>query len=73
MGKVDRRKLRYNKQIYALYKGEKYIMQGTIRELAERRGVSESTMRYYRYESYLERAKGPNRIKLVALEGEFAE
>lgn len=40
---------RGNKQkiIYALYRGERYICDGTIRELAQDLGIKLSTAKYY--------------------------
>ena len=43
--------------IYALYKGDKFITEGTIKEIAEYTGLKESTIKYYGTNAYLKRVK----------------
>lgn len=40
---------------YALYKGDKYLFGGTIKELAKYLGVKEKTIRFYSTPCYLKR------------------
>ena len=42
---------------YALYKGDKYLFGGTIKELAKYLGVKEQTIRFYNSPCYLRRIK----------------
>lgn len=39
-------------QCFALYRGDEFIDVGTIKELAERRGVSQTTIRFLASRSY---------------------
>ena len=54
-------------KIYALYKGA-YITSGTISELAEFRGVKESSIRFYKSNVYKKRTKRGNGLRLIELE-----
>lgn len=42
---------------YALYKGDKFIMIGTIKEIAKCLGVSERTVHFYSTPTYMKRNK----------------
>lgn len=55
------------KSIYAMYKGDEYLSEGTIEELAENFKVSPRTIKFYLTPTYLKRGKGikGNRRKLV--------
>lgn len=55
------------KSIYAMYKGDEYLSEGTIEELAEHFKVSPRTIKFYLTPTYLKRGKGinGNRRKLV--------
>ena len=44
-------------RIYALYKGDKFITEGTRKEIAEYTGLKESTIKYYSTNAYLKRVK----------------
>nr|DAS65171.1 MAG TPA: Putative TetR-family transcriptional regulator [Caudoviricetes sp.] len=52
---------------YALYKGEKLLGMGTIRELAERFNVKTTTLYYYRTPTYLRRTSNEHGRRLVVL------
>lgn len=56
-----------NKSIYAMYKGDEYLRDGTIEELAEYFKVNPRTIKFYLTPTYLKRGKGinGNRRKLV--------
>lgn len=55
---------------FALYKGEQMIAIGTVREIAEERGVKPETIRFYKSETYQRRAKSEtnNRLKLIRID-----
>lgn len=54
------------KKQYALYKGDKYLFGGTIKELAKYLGVKERTITYYKTPEYLRRIKGrDNRYEVI--------
>ena len=54
---------------YALYKGDELLDVGTLRELAERRGVKQSTIYYYSMPTYKRRGKvGGNRLLAVRID-----
>lgn len=42
---------------FAIYKGDKLLCFGTVKECAEKLGITESTVRFYQYDSYQKRAK----------------
>lgn len=52
-------------KIYALYKGDKFIDLGTIKELAERQHVSVSSILYYQTPAYKKREKEYGNRKLL--------
>lgn len=57
-----------NKSIYALYKGENFIKEGTFKEIAEYIGVTETTVYFYSTKSYLKRhKKTSNNYKVLVL------
>lgn len=45
------------KRIYALYRGNVYIRDGTIRELAQQLGIKFSTAQYYATKQHRDRAE----------------
>lgn len=52
-------------RIFAVYKGDKYIMDGTLQEIAEVRGITLNSARFMTYKSYKKRIeerlkKNPN-------------
>lgn len=55
------------KSIYAMYKGDEYLGEGTIEELAEYFKVKPRTIKFYLTPTYLKRGSGEkgNRRKLV--------
>lgn len=57
------------KKIYALYKGDKYICDGTLYQLASYLGVKERTIRFYMTPTYNKRGRGSsgNRKRVVLL------
>lgn len=53
---------------YALYKGDELLDVGTLRELAERRGVKEETIYYYSMPAYQRRGlRNENRLLAVKI------
>lgn len=44
-------------RIYAMYKGEEMLAMGTIKEIAEKMGVSEATIRFQTTPSYRKRCR----------------
>lgn len=55
------------KKIYALYKGDNYITDGTIEELAEYLKVKPSTIRFYTTPTYKKRMNLENAINVVCI------
>lgn len=55
---------------YALYKGEQMVSIGTVKEIAEERGVKPETIRFYSSGVYQRRSKREvnNRLQLIKLE-----
>ena len=55
------------KSIYAMYKGEEYLGEGTIEELAKCFNVNPRTIKFYLTPTYSKRGSGEkgNRRKLV--------
>ncbi|NFA60077.1 hypothetical protein EXM63_02455 [Clostridium botulinum] len=61
---------KFNKE-YALYKGEELLFIGTIKEIAEKFNVQQSTIKYYftnAYKRKLYKRKVKNARELVALD-----
>lgn len=55
---------------YALYKGDKYLFGGTIKELAKYLGVKEHTIRFYSTPCYLKRIKDrKSSYEVIKVEG----
>ncbi|MGE7838026.1 hypothetical protein [Viridibacillus arvi] len=55
--------------VYALYKGENYLIDGTLDEIAEARGVSRETILFYGTPTHQKRIKNVNKcLLLVKLE-----
>lgn len=59
-------------EIYALYKGEELITDGTIFEIAEETGKKLRTLKQYTYESYKKVTKN-NALSMVFLYNELEE
>lgn len=55
------------KKIYAYYKGDDYICDGTLEELAKRFNVGKRTIIYYATPTHIKRNK--NGIRVVKVEG----
>jgi hypothetical protein len=58
-------------RIFAVYKGDQYLMDGTLREIAEARGITLNSARFLTYPAYKKRiakrlAKNPE-AKCVVL------
>ena len=67
-------------RIFAPYKGDEYLMDGTIREIAKARGVKEDSIRFLTRPAYTQRveklmaeATRPSRgyLTMVYLEGKW--
>ena len=52
---------------YAIYKGDEFIAIGTIKELSEKTGYSETTLRYCTHPASRRRNKG-NRLIVIQVE-----
>lgn len=56
----DEHKLKHSNEkesLWAVYRGDTFIFMGTLKECSKYLGVSEQTVRFYSYSSYLKRAK----------------
>ena len=56
-----------NNQIYALYRGEDYLADGTLDELAQFLGVKRKTVQFYMTPSWLKRTS-ENALRLFELD-----
>ncbi|MFJ7951552.1 hypothetical protein ACIQZG_08495 [Lysinibacillus sp. NPDC096418] len=62
-------KMPWHKRIYALYKGEQFIAEGTIREISRETGKSIDFLKYMTFPIYEKRSKnGKNRLKMISLD-----
>lgn len=63
-------KMGRKEKIYALYKGEDLLADGTLREIAEKMGVKVETVRFYQMPTYQKRGKtvSGNKRVLVCLD-----
>ncbi len=62
-------KIPWHKRIYALYKGEQFIAEGTIREISRETGKTIDFLKYMTYPIYGKRSiNGKNRLKLISLD-----
>ena len=52
-------------KIYALYKGDKLLADGTLLQIAHKMGVKYETIYFYTMPTYKRRCKGKNRRELV--------
>lgn len=61
-------------KVYAMYRGDEYICDGTLSELAIKRNVQYSTMKYYLYPAYqkklAKRKRSKRAIALVEIDDE---
>lgn len=54
---------------FALYKGDKLLSVGTVKEIAEETGLKPTTVRFYYYPAYEKRSKNKaNRKVLICLD-----
>lgn len=62
-------------RIYALYKGDKWLLDGTKQELADYLGVKLRTISFYMSPTYAKRGKGSlgNRLKVEFLGVELGD
>lgn len=59
------------KRIYALYKGEQFVADGTLQEISEATGKSVDFLKYMTYPIYEKRCRnGKNRLAMVLLDDE---
>lgn len=64
-------KIPWHKRIYALYKGDDLICDGTIREISRKTGKTVDHLKWMTYPTYAKRIEGrPNRQVLVSLDDE---
>ncbi|MBG9756384.1 hypothetical protein J2B92_17275 [Lysinibacillus sphaericus] len=62
-------KIPWHKRIYALYKGELFITEGTIREISKATGKTIDFLKYMTYPIYEKRSKnGKHRLKMISLD-----
>lgn len=66
MGKITYKKKR--KTEYVLYKGDKFVSVGTIKEIAKETGQKESTVKFYASPAYQKRVPGGNGYILIKIE-----
>lgn len=52
---------------YALYKGDKFLNVGTMKELADFLKIKYGSIRYLKSKKYKERCKGENHLELVEM------
>jgi hypothetical protein len=57
-----------SKAIFAAYKGDRFIAEGTSRELAKALGVKIETVYFYRSPAYARRGNGKNRMVVIRVE-----
>lgn len=59
----------WHERIYALYKGEHFIAEGTIREISKETGKTIDFLRYMTYPIYEKRCgRSANRLKMILLD-----
>lgn len=57
------------RRIYALYKGEKFIAEGTIQEIHKETGKSIASLKYKTYPSYEKRCvNSKNKLRMIPLD-----
>lgn len=58
----------WHQRIYALYKGEVFMTEGTIREISRNTGKSVDFLRWMTYPTYAKRCgDSPKRLRLISL------
>lgn len=64
-------KIKPSKRIYALYKGDIFLADGTIKEISQKTGKSIEFLRYMTYPIYKKRIKNSkNRLTMTSLDDE---
>lgn len=59
----------YNKKrIYAMYKGDNFLCEGTAEEVCKEMNITLSTFRYYRTNYWNKRSKGNNHKVIVRID-----
>lgn len=53
---------------YTLYKGNKILAEGTVKEIAQQTGLAVNTIKFYARPTYEGRCKGNNHKMLVPLD-----
>lgn len=62
-------KIPWYKKVYALYKGDRFITEGTIREISRETDKSIDFLRYMTYPIYEKRCgDSENRLRLILLD-----
>lgn len=62
-------KIPWHKRIYALYKGEQFIAEGTIRQISRETGKTIDFLKHMTYPIYEKRCgNGVNRLKMISLD-----
>jgi len=62
-------KIPWHKQIYALYKGEQFVAEGTIQEISRETGKTIDFLKYMTRPIYQKRsANGKKRLKMISLD-----
>jgi len=62
-------KIPWHKRIYALYKGDQFIAEGTIREISRETGKTIDFLQYMTYPIYEKRCgSSVNRLKMISLD-----
>lgn len=57
--------MRKYSKIYAIYRGDKFIDVGTIKELSERQNLSKKTLHFYNSKAHINRMKDENNCIIV--------
>ena len=62
-------KIPWHKRLYALYKGDLFIADGTIEEISDKTGKSTDHLRFMNTPAYAQRSVGSkNKLALVSLD-----
>lgn len=60
--------MRRKKWQYAVYKGDKYITEGTTQEICKKLGIKKETFYFYRTKCREKRLKGSNHIIIIRID-----
>lgn len=64
-------KIPWHKRIYALYKGESFVTEGTIREISKESGKTVDFLKWMTYPTYEKRCgDSTKRLRMVSLDDE---